>query len=284
MHGFVDACPKDRLFADAGRATRHHGGVIDLHCHLLPGIDDGPPSTAEAVALAQALVAAGITRVVATPHVDPTYANTADGIQAARVALVAELGHRHIPLQVQSGAELDLLTAVALEPAELERLALGRAGALLVECPLSPLMPQFERLAGDLQDAGHRVLLAHPERSPVFHRDADLLRRLVARGAFASLTASSLVGRFGRTAAKYAKWALDEGLAHDVSTDAHDTRRRPPVLAEPLHAAGYAWLADWLVRDAPEAILDGRELPARPPRAARRTGWRLARRQALPAS
>jgi len=284
VHGFLDTCPTGRHFADSGREARHHGGVIDLHCHLLPGIDDGPATAEGAVALAQALVAAGITRVVATPHVDAHYGNTADGIHAAWVALAGELERRRVPLEVLSGGELDLLTAAALDAGELGRLAFGRGGTLLVECPLSPLMPQFEQLVGELQAQGHPLLLAHPERSPVFQRDADLLRRLVARGAYASLTASSLTGRFGRTAAKYAKWALDEGLAHDVSTDAHDTTRRPPVLAEPLRESGYAWLADWATRDAPEAILEGRELPARPARAARRLGWRLARRAAQPAS
>jgi protein-tyrosine phosphatase len=263
------------------RPARDHGGVIDLHCHLLPGIDDGPATVDDAVALAEAMLAAGTTRAVATPHVDANYGNTPEIIHAAWLALIGELGRRRVALQVQTGAELDLLTAAALSPEVLGALALGRSGVLLIECPFSPLMPQFEALVGEVQAHDHPVLLAHPERSPVFQRDPDLLRRLVAGGAHASLTAASLAGQFGRTAARYARWALDEGLAHDVASDAHNTRRRPPVLRAPLQDAGYGWLADWLTSEAPSALLDGRDLPLRPPKpVARRTGRRIMRRAA----
>lgn len=260
------------------RSARDHEGVIDLHCHLLPGIDDGPATVEDAVALAEAMLAVGTTRAVATPHVDATYGNTPEIIQAAWLELIGELGRRRVALQVQSGAELDLLTAMALSPEALGALTLGRSDVLLIECPFSPLMPQFEQLVGKLQAHGHRVLLAHPERSPVFQRDPDLLRRMVAGGAYASLTAASFAGQFGRTVSKYVRWALDEGLAHDVASDAHNTRRRPPVLRAPLEDAGYGWLADWLTSEAPSALLDGHELPPRPPKPeARRAGWRMRR-------
>jgi protein-tyrosine phosphatase len=244
--------------------TGHHGWVIDLHCHLVSGIDDGPATGAEAVALGEALVAAGVTRVVATPHVGPNYPNDAERIHAAWLELVGALARARVPLEVLTGAELDLLHAQGLDDEELGRLALGPDGPLLVECPFSAVMPQFEQLVARLHDMGHRVLLAHPERSPVFLREPELLRRLVAGGAMASLTGSSFAGRFGRTAQRYAAWAVDEGLAHDVSSDAHDTVRRPPVLAEALEQAGYGWTAGWLTRDAPAAILAGAELPPRP--------------------
>lgn len=243
-------------------------GVIDLHCHLLPGIDDGSDTVEDAVALAQAMLAAGIDRVVATPHVDATYGNTPATIEPAWLGLVGELGRRHIPLQVQTGGELDLVTASALEPTELARLTLGTSGTLLVECPFVQVMPQFEALVAGLQSLGHRVLLGHPERSQLFQREPELLQRLVKRGALASLTAVSLTGGFGRTAARYAKWALEEELIHNVATDAHDTRRRRPLLSGPLEESGHGWLVDWLTQEAPRAILRDAELPARPARPA----------------
>jgi protein-tyrosine phosphatase len=255
---------KNVLIRTMGRRTGIMGAVIDLHCHLLAGIDDGPATSEEAVALAEALVAAGVTRVVATPHVAPGYPNGAEAIHAAWLETVAALGRARVPLQVLEGAELDLLHAQGLDEEELGRLALGPDGPLLVECPFSAVMPQFEQLVARLHGMGHRVLLAHPERSPVFLREPDLLRRLVAGGAMASLTGSAFMGRFGRTAQRYAAWALDEGLAHDVSSDAHDTVKRPPVLAEALEQAGYGWAAPWLTREAPLAILAGAELPRRP--------------------
>lgn len=255
---------KNVLIRTMGRRTGIMGPVIDLHCHLLAGIDDGPATTEEAVALGQALVAAGVTRVVATPHVAPEYPNGSTQIDAAWLEAVAALGRARVPLEVLKGAELDLLHIQGLDEEELGRLTLGPNGPLLVECPFSAVVPQFEQLVARLHDMGHRVLLAHPERSPVFLREPELLRRLVAAGAMASLTGSAFVGRFGRTAQRYAAWAVDEGLAHDVSSDAHDTVRRPPVLAEALAQSGYGWAAEWLTRDASAAILAGAALPPRP--------------------
>jgi protein-tyrosine phosphatase len=251
--------------------------VIDLHCHLLAGIDDGPTTGEDAVVLGQALVAAGVTRVVATPHVSPAHPNDAAGIHAAWLDVVAALGRAHVALEVVTGAELDLLHAQGLDEEEIGRLGLGPDGPLLVECPLVAVMPQFEQLVGRLHERGHRVLLAHPERSPIFLREPDLLARLVAAGAMASLTGSSFAGRFGRTAQRYACWAVDEELAHDVSSDAHDAVRRPPVLTGALEQAGYGWATRWLTRDASAAILAGTELPPRPARPAP-GGWARVRR------
>jgi protein-tyrosine phosphatase len=256
--------------------------MIDLHCHLLPGIDDGPATQADAVALAQAFVAAGVTRVAATPHVEPNWANTADTIHAAWLGLVTELGRRRVPLEVVAGAEVDLLHIQGFGTGELDRLRLGTDGPLLVECPFSAVVPQFEELVGRLMTAGYAVLLAHPERSPAFLRDPELLRRLVVgQGAMASVTGASFGGRFGRTGQQYACWALDEGLVHDVASDAHDTARRPPVLDGPLHDAGYGWAAEWLTETAPAAILAGRELPRRPLAPARAVGGWARMRRAL---
>jgi protein-tyrosine phosphatase len=242
--------------------------VIDLHCHVLPGIDDGPATPEEALALARAFLAEGFTRVAATPHVSPAYPNAAAGIAATWLELVSALARAQIPLEVVSGAEVDLLHGAALEEDELAAMTLGRGGALLVECPFAAVVPPFEALVARLQDRGHRVVLAHPERSPAFTRDHDLLRRLVQRGALASLTGASLAGDFGRTAQRYACWALDEGLAHNVATDAHNAGRRAPVLRGPLEAAGYGWAAEWLTVAVPEAVLAGGPLPARPSRPA----------------
>ncbi|HWH93406.1 MAG TPA: CpsB/CapC family capsule biosynthesis tyrosine phosphatase [Baekduia sp.] len=257
--------------------------MIDLHCHLLPGIDDGPATTEDAVALARALLAAGITRVAATPHVSPDYPNTAGTVRAAWEALVDELARAQVPLEVVSGAEVDLLQVVSLDDADVQGLTLGRDGALLVECPFASVVPQFETLVVRLQERGFRVVLAHPERSPAFLREPELLRRLVRRGALGSLTGASFAGRFGRTARRYACWAIDEGLAHDVATDAHDVARRAPLLRAPLEEAGYGWAADWLTDEVPAAVLAGGPLPARPKaRATAGAWWRL--RRVLPAT
>lgn len=253
--------------------------MIDLHCHLLPAIDDGPETVEGSLALADALSAAGVHRVVVTPHVSPEYPNDAARIDTATRAMAAELTRRGHPLRIEAGAELDLGHVAELTAPEVAALRLGDSATVLVECPFSRVAPHFEGRVHRLMAWGNQVLLAHPERSPLFLRDPALLARLVGDGALASVTGASLTGRFGTTARRFATWAIDEGLAHDVATDAHDSDRRPPVLREALLEAGYGWAADWLTIDVPDAILRGAPLPARPS-SARILPWARKRRAA----
>jgi protein-tyrosine phosphatase len=258
--------------------------VIDLHCHLLPAIDDGPKTMDETLALAGALAAAGISRVVATPHVSPEYANQPERIGQLVELVAAELARRGHPLRVDQGAEIDLDHARARGDDAFAALTLGASSTLLIECPFSRVVPHFEARVVQLMGRGHRVLLAHPERSPAFLHEPGLLVRLVGEGALASLTGASFSGRFGSTAQRYAEWAVDDGLAHNVATDAHNTRGRGPVLREALVNAGYDWAADWLTQDVPQALLSDAPLPPRPPRPARLLPWGRRKRAAPRAS
>jgi protein-tyrosine phosphatase len=259
--------------------------VIDLHCHLLPALDDGSSTMDEALALADGMAAAGIERVVATPHVSPHYANDPVRIGQVTALVAGELARRGRPLRVEAGAEVDLQQLMHLreagdDEAVISGLCLGGSSALLIECPFSRVVPHFETRVRQLMSRGYRVLLAHPERSPLFLREPALLARLTQDGALASLTGASFSGRFGSTAQRYAEWAVDEGLAHNVATDAHNMTGRGPVLREALVNAGYDWAADWLTHDVPEALLADAPLPARPQRPARLLPWARKRRPA----
>lgn len=239
--------------------------VIDLHHHLLPGIDDGPPTLDDALALARAAVAAGTTTVVATPHVSRDYpANTAASIAEHVAVLQDALAGASIPLRVLPGAEVAVTHAVNVSDEELSALRLGTGPYLLVECPLTATGAGFELLLESLLDRGHRIVLAHPERCRAFQRDSELLARLVARGALAQITASSLTGHFGRTVRDVAHGLVREGLAHVVASDAHSVDRRPPSLRSEVEREGYAEQAAWLVGHVPRAILDGSRVPVVP--------------------
>jgi protein-tyrosine phosphatase len=243
--------------------------LIDLHAHVLPGVDDGPPDVPSALALARAMVAGGVGTVVATSHVSDRYPNDARTLAAARARLVAALAHQGIPLDVVAGAEVALDQAALLDDEALGALRLGESSFVLVEVPLSPAAADVEESIRAVMQRGHPIVLAHPERAPVFQRSYEQLVRLVADGAMCAVTASAFTGRFGRTARRTAREMLLDGLVHVVTSDAHDLAGRSPALAAELEAAsgelrGLGELAPWLLRDAPAAILRG-ERPPPPP-------------------
>jgi len=242
--------------------------VIDLHCHILPGIDDGPADLAGSLELARAAVAAGTTAVVATPHVSWDYPATSSALIAHGVdELRAALERERIALRVHTGGEIAMTRAAELGEAELRALRLGGPGGshLLVECPLSPVTVGFEQLLGLLRSRGHEIVLAHPERCPGFQRDPAAYERLIGQGMLGQVTAGSLVGRFGRTVQQLGDRLVREGLAQVVASDAHSADRRRPSIGAELVEAGYGEQADWLARAAPDAVLAGTPLPPPPP-------------------
>lgn len=259
--------------------------MIDLHAHILPGVDDGPASVEEAVDLARAAVDAGTRVLAATSHVSHMFP-TDPRVFPARLAEVREaLQAAGVSLEVVQGGELAPTRLGDLDDEALRELSLGGGPYLLVECPFSPVSAELEPLVYDLQHRGWRILLAHPERSAAFHRAPERLERLVRGGALVQVTAGSLTGQFGQTARRFSVDALRDGLVHVLASDAHDVIDRPPGLTAGLAAAehglpGIGAHAEWLTQEVPAAVLAGDELPPRPrlPRRSRGLRGRLIRR------
>lgn len=173
--------------------------MIDLHCHLLPGIDDGPQTVEGSLALARVAAELGTHTIVATPHVSWRYGNdsaTIDRLAAEIDTAVSEAG---LALEVVAGAEVAMTRIPELSTKERSALALGEGPWLLLEPPFSSVLSGLEQLVLELEAEGHRVLLAHPERCQAFHRDTELLESLVHEGVLVSITAGSLAGSFGET-------------------------------------------------------------------------------------
>lgn len=262
--------------------------MIDLHTHVLPAIDDGPPDVAGSLDFARAAVAAGTTEMAATPHVSWDMPTRSSAVAAGVAALQPELDAAGIALRLHTGGELAVTRAAELDDDELAALRLGGGEWLLAECPLSVAATGFDQLLHHLQARGHRILLGHPERSPALHRSPDTLRRLVDAGMLCQITAGSLVGAFGSTVQRFTYEMVSEGLVHNVSSDAHSARRRPPGMAAALEQAdaelpGLLDQADWLCVDVPRAILGGGAVPPAPgppPQKRRRRGlFRASRRR-----
>ncbi|HEX4108303.1 MAG TPA: CpsB/CapC family capsule biosynthesis tyrosine phosphatase [Solirubrobacteraceae bacterium] len=252
--------------------------MIDLHCHLLPGIDDGPPDMTATLELGRAAHAAGTHTIVATPHVSWDYPNTAEviarGVEEVRAAFAAE----HVPIEVLTGAEVAVTRVGEMDGEELAALRLGRGPYLLVECPLGPSSTDAVwGLLESLLARDQRILLAHPERCPVFQRDLEFLGRCVDHGMLTSLTAGSFAGRFGGTVRRIAEQMWRAQLVYNVSSDAHDTVRRPPAIAGGLRDHGRHAAARWLTEEVPRALIDGTALPylaREPPRTGLLRRWR----------
>jgi protein-tyrosine phosphatase len=255
--------------------------MIDLHCHVLPGIDDGPATIEQSLALARAASRNGTQTIVATPHVSLQYPNSAETIVRLVYEVNARLLAEGVGVEVCRGAEIALTQIADVQIEDLKRLALGRGPWLLIEPPFVAAAYGLDATIGALQMKGHRVVLAHPERCPSFHRDPRMLATLVSSGVLTSVTAGSLVGRFGAHVRRFAMKMVAESIVHNVASDAHDTTRRAPSIACELADAGMTRLSEWVTHDVPAAILEGTEIPGPPadaalqPAATRRRRWRL---------
>jgi protein-tyrosine phosphatase len=249
--------------------------VIDLHCHVLPGIDDGPPTFAAAIELARDAARDGITTIAATPHIVPAYPDNDAALVRARIAeLQPRLDTAGVDVRIVPGGEVDALHAADLDDAELDALKLGGGRWLLFECPLSTVAaPAFVPSARALARRGHQLLLAHPERSPVFLRHPERLEELVdGEGMLAQVTAGSLSGQFGRTVKELAHQLVERRLVHVAASDGHGAHR-PATIARELQSAGIdPALTRWLAQDVPHALLTGATPPAppEPPKGRRR--------------
>lgn len=222
-------------------------GCWDLHCHLLPALDDGPADAAASLALARALVADGVSTVAATPHRTQRLATPTDEL-AARIDEVRELlAAEDVALEVLAGSEIAVDALIDMGHDELEALRLGGTGPLLVELPMrhapgDPAWPVREVL-----ETGIPVLLAHVERIAMFQRDPASLRPLLEAGAWAQVNAGSLLGEFGAPAQAAAVTLLDDGLVDVIASDAHHATLRPPRIAA---------VRDWLAIYRPSVDAD----------------------------
>jgi len=251
--------------------------VIDLHCHVLPGIDDGPRDMSGSIALARAAVAGGTRVVAATPHVGLRYPVVPSEL-AGRVAELRDaLSRAGVPLEVVTGGELAPGMAAHIPDAELRAIGLGGSSCILLECPFSHDFPAMAGIVARLQRRGYRILLAHPERSPMFLRDPAQLVALVQGGAYLQLTAASLDGDFGRTVRRFSLDLLDAGMVHVVASDAHDASVRAPGALAILHKVVRRQrlppeLTLFLTETTPRALLAGAATPPLP--GSDPQGWR----------
>ena len=251
--------------------------MIDLHSHILPGLDDGPTTLEESLELAREAAAGGITAVAATPHVRDDYPTTPEAMELGLATLQARIDEAGIPLRILPGGEVAFEWLDRLPIAELRRFGLGgNPSYLLVETPYYGLPLDLDERLFHLRAAGVTPILAHPERNREVQDDLDPLARIVRSGTLVQITAASLDGRAGKRARTTAKTLVTSGLAHVVASDAHTASVRRGGLAHVAGEVGDTGLAEWLAAAVPAAIVAGAPLPMRPDRRRRGLGRRVA--------
>lgn len=253
--------------------------MIDLHSHVLPGVDDGPAQVEDSVELLRAAAAQGTTVLAATPHLRSDYPQVSPRDFAAACAALNERVSRDCDIRVVPGAELDVVWALNASDEELKLASFGQRGTdLLLETPYGHVPDTFEDSLFQISVRGYRLLLAHPERSADFQRNPERLRQLVRSGVLIQVTLPSVLNkRRGSNSRKLAHSLIRDGLAHNLASDSHSAGpwRAPELQAGVDALADVAPAhAEWMVTDAPAAILEGASLP-HPPRESVRPKRRL---------
>ncbi|MEN1727271.1 MAG: CpsB/CapC family capsule biosynthesis tyrosine phosphatase [Pseudomonadota bacterium] len=235
----------------------------DLHCHLLPGIDDGAKHMEQSLAMARLAVADGIRSVVVTPHhLNGVYSNRAADIHQAlghlREALLAE----GIPLKLLPGAELHLVPELPDELAAGHAMTLAnQKKAVLIELPVHTVPLGSDHLLEQILAMGLVPIIAHPERNTQLREHPEMLEEWVDMGCLGQITAQSCTGQFGPRIQERSREMIRRGLIHVVASDAHRDRRRIPKLSE-AHALIERWtnatLARLLCVDYPQQLITGK--------------------------
>ncbi|GGF98631.1 tyrosine-protein phosphatase [Paenibacillus abyssi] len=206
--------------------------MIDIHSHILHGMDDGPARLEDSVELAVAAVNNGVTAIIATPHHKETFHNDAIKVEQAVKELNFILNARGIPLYVYPGQEIRAHEKL-LEDLESGKLhTLGSSSYLLIEFPSSRIPERFEDTIHELSIAGLTPIIAHPERNAEIAGRPERLAELVLAGALCQVTSHSLTGIFGRKVLRLAYTLIQRNLIHLIASDAHNLTTRPYQLLE----------------------------------------------------
>lgn len=236
--------------------------MVDIHCHILPGVDDGARSFEAARQMAQIAAEDGIRHIVATPHCNDEFRYDRGEYEQLLAELQRRIGNA---VTLHLGCDFHFsFDNVQDALADTRRYTIAGGSYLLVEFSDFSLPPHLSKLMLGLRSAGLQPIVTHPERNLTFQAQPDIVFRLLEAGCLMQVTANSITGHWGETARRTAQWMFDRQAVHFVATDAHNTTKRPPVLS----AARAAVRADYgeevalaLFELNPAAVLADQPLP-----------------------
>lgn len=241
-------------------------GMIDIHCHILPGVDDGPSTLRESLEMCRAAAADGIRTIVATPHFIPgTDEFTSRKVLDAVHVLETAAREEGLELRIMPGAEFAFSPEMPAQLTQGRHFTLNNNGRyFLTELPPFSVPPNWDGFLVSLVSLGYAPIIAHPERNDWFMSHPEALASAIDRGILVQITAMSIVGGFGLEVRDFSMFLLRHNLVHAIATDAHSADFRLPVLSEAVGlAADLVGMerAEALVKSVPEAIISGRDVP-----------------------
>jgi protein-tyrosine phosphatase len=248
--------------------------MIDIHSHILPGLDDGSHTLEESVAMLAMAAAAGTSDIVASPHANVEYTFDPDLVKVKIAEVQAAC---KVDVQIHYGCDFHL-TMENIEDALAHpgKYSINHKGYLLVEFSDMAIPRTTADIFRRMLDGGLRPIVTHPERNPLLQRRMPDLLEWANLGCLMQVTAASFSGRFGRAAENVSDQLMRNGLVHVVASDAHDTHHRPPVLDEMYRAIAKEYdeeTATTLFVENPRAVLAGVPLPAGPVPVRRKKKW-----------
>lgn len=261
--------------------------MIDIHSHILPGIDDGARDIGHSLEIARKYVAAGYTRVIATPHAVPEDrgVNFARSIDLHVANLNAIMQEDHVALTVLPGMEITLAPEIPAMLDKEELIPLAGGSYLLIEPPFQRLPLHWEQILFEVIGRGYKILIAHPERCEQLIRQPALVERLLETGVYLQVNWSSLLGYHGKAAQKTAHHLARAGAIHCMATDSHDTHARSAIIVrrgveELARLVGRKNLALLTVANPAKVLngdgMTGMDMAALPPIRRSGSGWRRA--------
>lgn len=235
--------------------------MIDIHSHILPGIDDGAQTLDDSIEMAVAAVDQGIKKIIATPHHrNGKYDNYKEDILTKVKELNDVLKERHIPLTVLPGQETRLHGEMLQDLRENDCLTLNKTKYVFVEFPSGHVPRYAKQMLFDIQVEGYTPIIVHPERNREISEHPSIIYDFVQKGALTQVTAASLVGKFGKNIQKFTHQLIESNLTHFIASDAHNTTSRGFCMQDAYHVLEkeYGAEARYVFMENAELLIEGK--------------------------